>query len=145
MEADSHKAPKRSLTEVLFVVFLRLVAVACLWFALQYWAMLVGYSLGGRARFDLLDLPWKVAGSSLAVIFPVAALGLWMAVSWGPVIWALGAGAQILMYWLWSDIFGYNRLAITMHLLVATVYLVFRLALWLEMRHKGEEIRVDLP
>lgn len=145
MESDSQSAPKRSLTEVLFVVFLRMVAVSCIWFALQYWAMLVGYSLGGRARFDLLNLPWKVAGTSLAVIFPVAALGLWMAVSWGPVIWALGAGAQILMYWVWPDIFGHNALSIAMHALVAAVYLVFRLALWLEMRHKGEEIRVDLP
>jgi hypothetical protein len=145
MEPDSQSAPKRNLTEILFVVFLRMVAISCLWFALQYWAMLVGYSLGGRARFDLLDLPWKVAGSSLAVLFPVAALGLWMAASWGAVIWAIGAGAQVLMYWLWSDIFGHNQLAITMHALVALVYVVFRLALWLEMRHKGEEIRVDLP
>ncbi|GEO84605.1 hypothetical protein GCM10007920_23550 [Ciceribacter naphthalenivorans] len=127
------------------MVFLRLVAVACLWFALQYWAMLVGYSLNGQSRFDLLNLPWQVAAVSLAVLFPVAALGLWMAVSWGPVIWALAAIAQILMYWVWSDIFGLNNLVVTMHAVVALVYMVFRLALWLEMRHKGEEIRVDLP
>ncbi|WP_147179369.1 MULTISPECIES: DUF6163 family protein [Alphaproteobacteria] len=145
MEPDSQNGPRRSLTEILFVVFLRLVAVACLWFALQYWAMLVGYSLNGQSRFDLLNLPWQVAAVSLAVLFPVAALGLWMAVSWGPVIWALAAIAQILMYWVWSDIFGLNNLVVTMHAVVALVYMVFRLALWLEMRHKGEEIRVDLP
>lgn len=145
MEADSPNVPKRSLTETLFMAFLRLVAVSCLWFGLQYWAMLVGYSLGGFGRFDLLNLPWKVAGASLAVVFPVAALGLWMAVSWGPVIWTIAAGGQVLMYGVWTDVFGSNGLTIPMHILVACVYVVFRLALWLEKRHKAQEIRVDLP
>ncbi|MHA7970612.1 DUF6163 family protein [Rhizobium terricola] len=145
MEPDSQSAPKRSLTETLFVIFLRMVAVACLWFALQYWGMLVGYSASGSGRFDLIALPWKVVGTSLAVLFPIAALGLWLCVSWGPVIWALGAGTQVLMYGLWSPTFGHNSLAVTMHAVVAAVYIVFRFALWLEMRHKGEEIRVDLP
>ncbi len=145
MEADSPHVPKRSLTETLFVTFLRLVAVSCLWFGLQYWAMLVGYSFGGSARFDLLNLPWKVAASSLAVVFPVAALGLWLAVSWGPVIWVAAAGAQILMYGVWSSVYGSNNLVVPMHSAVVVVYLAFRAALWLEQRRKAQEIRVDLP
>ena len=68
--------------------------------------MLIGFLLEGRARFDLLRLPWKVAELRLAVVFPVAALGLWLTVSWGPVIWVLAAGAQVLMYTVWPDIFG---------------------------------------
>ena len=48
MVADSAKGPRPSLTETLFALFLRLVAVASLWFALQYWAMLTGFSLDGR-------------------------------------------------------------------------------------------------
>ncbi len=83
MEPDSQPLPKRPLTEILFLVFMRLVAVSCFWFGLQYWAMLTGYSLGGHGRFDMLNLPWRVAGSALAVIFPVAALGLWLGASWG--------------------------------------------------------------
>jgi len=145
MSIDSPNVPKRSLIETLFVVFLRTVAIACLWFGLEYWGMLVGYSLDGLGRFDLLSLPWRVAASSLAVIFPVAALGLWLAVSWGPVMWALGAGTQMLMYGLWPEIFGHNPLVIPMHAMIALVYLLFRTALWLEKRHKAQEIRVDLP
>ena len=106
MEPDSLTVPKRTLTEILYVVFLRLVAVACFWFGLQYWAMLVGYSLKGMARFDLLTLPWKVAASSLAVLFPVASLGLWLTVSWGPVLWAIAAISQVSMYIVWPEIFG---------------------------------------
>jgi Family of unknown function (DUF6163) len=145
MEADSPTKPLRSLTEFIYILFLRIVALACLWFGLQYWGMLVGYSHGGLGRFDLLSLPWRVAAAGLAVVFPVAALGLWLAGSWGPVMWLIAAGGQILMFSVWPDIFGRNMLAIVMHVSVAVLYLSFRLALWLESRHKRETITVDLP
>ncbi len=144
MEPDSPNSPKRSLTETIFVIFLRVVAVACLWFGLQYWSMLVGYSHAGSGRFDLLNLPWRVAAAGLAVVFPVAALGLWLGGSWGPVIWVLAAGGQILMFGVWPEIFGRNPLAIVLHSVVALVYMAFRLALWLESRHKQDSVTVDL-
>ncbi|MCC2609278.1 DUF6163 family protein [Neorhizobium sp. Rsf11] len=145
MEPDSLNVPRRTLTEILYVIFLRMIALICFWFGLQYWAMLVGYSLHGMARFDLLSLPWKVAASSLAVLFPVASLGLWLAVSWGPVLWAIAAVTQVLMYMVWPEIFGYNRLVPLMHGLVAALYIVFRLSLWIEARRKAERVRIDLP
>lgn len=145
MEPDSPTVPRRTLTELLFVFFLRMVAVSCFWFGLQYWAMLVGYSLNGHARFDLLNLPWKVAASSLAVLFPVASLGLWLTVSWGPVLWAIAALCQLLMYQVWPDIFGKNLLVLMFHGIVAVLYVLFRVALWLEERRKAERVRTDLP
>jgi hypothetical protein len=145
MTPDSPTLPKQTLTDILFVLFLRLVAIACLWFGLQYWSMLVGYSLGGQARFDLLNTPWKVATAGLAVVFPVAALGLWLTVSWGPVIWVLAAGGQILMYGLWPQVFGHNSLVMILHGCVAAVYAIFRIVLLLEMRRRRERVMVDLP
>ncbi|RWX75816.1 hypothetical protein EPK99_19230 [Neorhizobium lilium] len=143
MELDSLTAPKRTLTEILFVIFLRLIAIACLWFGLQYWGMLVGYSLNGMARFDLLNLPWKVAASALAVLFPVAALGLWLTVSWGAVLWTIAAATQVLMYLVWPQTYGHNTLVPLLHALVAGLYVIFRLALWLEERRKAERVRID--
>ena len=145
MESDSPTVPKRTLTEILFVVFLRMIAVACLWFGIQYWAMLVGYSLHGMARFDLLAPPWKVAAASLAVLFPVASLGLWLTVSWGAVLWTIAAFSQVLMYLVWPEIFGRNTLVPILHGLVAAIYGVFRLSLWLEERRKAERVRIDSP
>ncbi|KAA3507168.1 hypothetical protein EXN24_06940 [Rhizobium rhizogenes] len=145
MEPDSQPLPKRPLTEILFLVFMRLVAVSCFWFGLQYWAMLTGYSLGGHGRFDMLNLPWRVAGSALAVIFPVAALGLWLGASWGAVMWVLGAGTQIAMYKVWPYIFGANTLVPVMHGLVATIYILFLVAFWLDQRQNEERARIDLP
>ena len=145
MKHDSSAIPKRTLTDILFVVFLRLIAVSCLWFGLQYWSMLVGYSLQGHARFDLLNLPWKVAGAGLAVVFPVAALGLWLTVSWGPVIWLCAAVGQALMYGVWPQVFGANPLVMILHAGVAILYVVFRVLLHLEKRQRREGVRVDLP
>ena len=140
MEPDSPTVPKPTLAQILFVIFMRLVAVTCLWFGLQYWAMLVGYSLGGRGRFDLLSLPWQVAAPSLAVLFPVASLGLWLTVSWGPVLYAIAAIAQFLMFNLWSDVFGTSRFVLLFHALVAALYVLFRVALLLEGRRKAERV-----
>ena len=75
------------------------MAVSCFWFGLNYWAMLIGYSFGGAGRFDLLPLPWRVAATSLAVVYPVAALGLWLLVSWGPVLWVVAAATLLNLYW----------------------------------------------
>jgi len=145
MAHDSSTLPKRTLIDILFVVFLRLIAVSCVWFGLQYWSMLVGYSLQGHARFDLLNLPWRVAGVTLAVVFPVAALGLWLTVSWGPVIWICAAGGQALMYGVWPEVFGSNPLVMILHAMVVVLYLIFRILLYLEKRRRREGVMVDLP
>jgi len=143
MEPDSLNHPKRSLTQLLYVVFLRLVAVSCFWFGLQYWGMITGYSFGGRGRFDLLSFPWRAAASTLAVLFPVASLGLWLAVSWGPVLWALVAGTQLAMYQVWPEIFGNGLLISLMHGLVAALYVLFRVAIYLEARKNAERLTTD--
>ena len=145
METDSNGPPKSTLTEILFVVFLRMVAIACFWFGMQYWAMLVGYAGGGVARFDLLPAAWRAAGVSLAVVFPVAALGLWLAVSWGPVIWACAALGQVLMYTVWKDVYGDNILVPAMHAFILVVYTLFRIALFLERREKVVRVSSGLP
>ncbi|QLF71379.1 hypothetical protein FE840_011140 [Peteryoungia desertarenae] len=145
MELDSTQTPKRSLTEITYVIFLRMVAIACLWFGLQYWGMLVGLTHSGYARFDLLSLPWRTASSTLAVVFPVAALGLWLGGSWGPVIWLIAATGQALMFGVWSNIFGTNAIVLILHASVALVFIAFRLALWFEKRQARGEITVDSP
>lgn len=144
MKDDSVHTPKPSLTDILFVAFLRLVAIVALLLGLQYWGLLVGVTDGGGGRFDLLNVPWRVAATALAVIFPVAGIGLWMTVSWGPVIWCIGALVQVAMYGIWSHIFGQNLLIIVAHAVLALGYIAFRLVLLWQWR-QAQEIRFDLP
>lgn len=127
------------------MLFLRLVAIACLWFALQYWAMLTGFSFGGRGRFDLLPPTWKAAYTALAVLFPVAAVGLWLLVSWGPVIWLIAAATEIAMHEAYPSVFGVNRLVVAMHIAVAVVFVLFRIAIFLQRRRQARTVRTDSP
>ncbi|WP_370340460.1 DUF6163 family protein [Shinella oryzae] len=145
MLADSAKGLRPSLTETLFVLFLRLVAVTSLWFALQYWAMLTGLSLGGAGRFDLLPTAWKAAATALAVLFPVAAVGLWLLVSWGPVIWLIAAATEIAMHEVFPSVFGINRLLVFAHVAVAATFLIFHAALFLQRRRQARTVRTDSP
>lgn len=145
MIVDSAKGPRPSLTETLFVLFLRLVAVTSLWFALQYWAMLTGFSLGGAGRFDLLPPAWKAASTALAVLFPVAAVGLWLLVSWGPVIWFIAAATEIAMHEVFPSIFGINQLLVFAHVAVVLTFLFFNAALFLQRRRQARTVRSDLP
>ncbi len=145
MEPDSLTPPKPSLTALLLVIFLRLVAVVCLFFGIQYWAMLTGFLLEGRARFDLLALPWRVAGSGLAVLYPVAALGLWLTVSWGPVIWVIVAGAQVAMYTVWPQIFGFHLPVVILNGAIALVFATLRITLLLQRRKAMRTVMIHSP
>ena len=145
MVADSAKAPRPSLTETLFVLFLRLVAICSLWFALQYWAMLTGFSFNGQGRFDLLPPAWKAASTALAVLFPVAAVGLWLLVSWGPVIWLIAAATEIAMHEVYPSIFGINRLLVITHFAIAVLFVLFRIVLFVQRRRQARTVRTDSP
>ena len=107
--------------------------------------MLTGLSFGGKGRFDLLPPAWKAASTALAVLFPVAAVGLWLLVSWGPVIWLLAAATEIAMHEVYPSIFGINRLLVFMHLAVAVVFVLFRIALFIQRRRQARTVRTDSP
>ena len=49
------------------------------------------------------------------------------------------------MYGFLPEIFGPNRLIIILHVLVAVIYCIFRLVLWLEKRRQRRQVSVDLP
>ena len=57
----------------------------------------------------------------------------------------MGAGTQIAMYKVWPHIFGANTLVPVMHGLVATIYILFLVAFWLDQRQNEERARIDLP
>lgn len=129
--------------EASFRLFLRLVALSCLLAGLQYWGRLIGYSEGGAFRFDLIPSYWQLASASLAVLLPVAAVGLWMQVSWGPVLWVVAAGAEFIMHKglpLW---FGERPMLILAHAVVVSVYIGFRAALFVKRRHDARQVTID--
>ncbi|TIW00466.1 MAG: hypothetical protein E5V74_15345, partial [Mesorhizobium sp.] len=64
----------------------------------------------------------------------VAAAGLWMLASWGPVIWFICAATETVMYAGFPDLFGHRLLIVISHASVALLYIVFRVVIWLQKR-----------
>ncbi|WP_377288156.1 DUF6163 family protein [Rhizobium sp. SG2393] len=145
MFPDSAQVPKPSLLDILFGIFLRIVSLSAFWYGLCYWAMLIGYSFNGEGRFDLLPVPWRAAAAALAVVFPVAAVGLWLLVSWGPVIWLLGAAIELTMFEFYPAVFGTRPVLLAAHAMIVATFLAFQAVFAWERYKKAKAARVHSP
>ncbi|MBX3575601.1 MAG: hypothetical protein KF723_00220 [Rhizobiaceae bacterium] len=123
-----------SFAEVLFFWLQRVAAVYCLAFGVLYWIRLIGVYEGPLWRFDLMPVHWQVTAVTLAAIFPVASIGLWMLTSWGPVMWFICAAIEIVMYAGFPDLFGENWLIVGAHAAVALLYAILRVVIYFEKR-----------
>jgi hypothetical protein len=133
-DATEKPVLRPSATDVAFCWFHRFVAGYCLLFGVLYWIRLIGLYDGVLWRFDLMPVHWQIASISLAVLFPFAAIGLWMMASWGPVIWFLCAAAEVIMYAGFPGLFGQRQLVVISHAVVALLYATFRLVLFVQKR-----------
>jgi Family of unknown function (DUF6163) len=136
MNDDQLTKPEETLVYITYVWFHRIIAAYCLAFGLLYWVRLIGIYDGPLWRFDLMPAHWQFAAASLAVLFPVAAIGMWMMVSWGPVIWAAAAAGEFIMHLGFPHLFGERMLTLAAHLLVALLFTAFWLAMRLQKRRK---------
>ncbi|WP_422373418.1 DUF6163 family protein [Hoeflea sp.] len=144
LELGTTPDPGEGKLETGFRFFVRLVALSCLVAGLQYWARLIGFSDGGLSRFDLVPSYWQFASASLAVLLPVAGVGLWMQVSWGPVVWVVSAGAEIAMHAGLPQFFGERPLLVIAHAVVFAVYLGFRIMMFVKWRQESlKQVRSD--
>ena len=121
--------PRETAVELAFAWFQRVIACYCLMFGILYWIRLIGLYDGTLWRFDLMPVHWQVAGVILAVFLPFAASGLWMLASWGPVIWFICAVTESVMYLGFPDLFGHRPITPLTHLLVAMLYVAFRVVI----------------
>jgi hypothetical protein len=81
------RAPRPRWMRVL-VVFLRLLAAVWLVRGLFAWALILGLS-GAEGAFEAMDLPLQVSAVAFAVLYCLAAVGLWLPSSWGAVLWLI--------------------------------------------------------
>jgi hypothetical protein len=140
-EGPTHLPFDPTIAQLGFVWFLRLVAIYCLVAGVGYWAQISGYYEGMLWRFDLMPWQWKVASVSLAVLYPVASTGLWMMVSWGPIIWFVAALGETLMFTTFSRYFFYKPQVAVIHGSVAILYIAFRILLFVQKRRQAKPRR----
>jgi len=134
MMAGEQRILRPTTAETIFAWFLRVVAVYCLFFGVLYWIRLIGFYPGTLWRFDLMPVDWRVAATTLAVLFPFAAIGLWMLASWGPVIWFFCAVIESAMYAGFPALFGQRYPIVAAHGIVALIYIVLRLVIYFQSR-----------
>ena len=108
--------------------YLRIVAIVLIWFALRYWAMIVGMEGTPFGGFDRMPEYWRATSAGLSVLLPVAAVGLWGRFPWGVFIWLLAIACEVAMYSLFSGLFGRNDQVLVFHAATFLAYLMVRLA-----------------
>lgn len=123
------RLPHISATELGYDWLCRALALTCMAIGLAYWVRLIGIYDGALWRFDLMPLHWQVACTVLSVLFPIAATGLWMTVSWGPVIWVIAAVGEIVMYAGFPELFGARPALVAFHIAALAVFAVWRVLL----------------
>lgn len=144
---EFHTGPQTEtgLLDSLHTLFLRMVSLGALVSAIYYWGRLIGYLGDGDFRFDTLPIHWQLASACLAVLFPVAALGVWLEAAWGGVIWCMAALGEIAMYRFFPELFGVQPMIIALYAAVAVVWVCFRMAFYLRKRDRARQVTAGLP
>jgi uncharacterized membrane protein (DUF2068 family) len=106
---------KRYLT--LLGIYSRALSIVLMLFGLRQWAVIVGISASPGGIFEMMTPAWQVATMYLAVIDLVAAVGLWMRVAWGNVLWVCAAISEIVFHTFFMNTFGTDYLVVGFHLL----------------------------
>ncbi|OQW54564.1 DUF6163 family protein [Candidatus Raskinella chloraquaticus] len=101
--------------------FLRLLALLYLLWGAANWAAIIG--VPGTADFLQSSLPRQVLIGYLAVMMPIAAVGLWVTSSWGTVIWLVVALSEVVANTLFADIFGWAFDLVAFHIVTMAIYL----------------------
>ncbi|WP_175869422.1 DUF6163 family protein [Bartonella gabonensis] len=81
---------------LIYNCYLRFLALICLSLSIFYWIRLVGVFPGILWRFDLMPWQWQFASAILAILYPIALIGLWMYSLWGIILWCSAALIEII-------------------------------------------------
>lgn len=104
--------------------FQRLMSILLLCIGVFYWAIIIGVMPGGSGPFIDMTVAGKVAIVHIAVANLVAAVGLWMRVAWGTVIWIYAALSAVVMHAVYASVFGGNFLLVLFQVLALLIFVV---------------------
>lgn len=106
------------------IFYLRCMAVLLIGGGIIHWGRIVGVTPWRGVMFWDMVPEWQAAIVFFAVLDLVAAIGLWLAVSWGTVMWLFRTFSQIVMHTLFSDIYGRRPYEIAFYILTIAIYLI---------------------
>lgn len=105
-------------------VYVRLLAIFMLVAGLSYWSAIIGIRNVDGVAF--LDLGLQMQGTIVffGILDLVTAIGLWLLSSWGTVLWLFRSLAQVVMYSLFSSIFGRSPFEVVFYISAIALYLI---------------------
>ncbi len=127
MDAQKNTRTGVEIVDLLTMLFLRMIALFFVIFAIQYWLRIIGFYEGELFRFDTMPNYWRIAVAVLAVLYPVTGLGLWGLFSWGIVVWVTTLAIEVIMYAAFAHLFGGAQMLVVFHISGILLYLALRL------------------
>ncbi len=116
-------------------IYLRGIAALLMVLGLRHWLYIAGIFDEPGWTFESMTTEWQFVTIHLAVVDLVAAVGLWMRVSWGNVLWIYAAVFEIAIHTAFAETFGLDPIIIGFH--VASLA-VFALLLLMERRREAQ-------
>jgi hypothetical protein len=107
--------PVRGRHEVALDYYAMALAVVMMLLGLKQWAIILGVLPGVEGTFEAMSAAWKLATMHLAVVDLVAAVGLWLRVAWGKVIWVFAAVSEIAFHTVFISTLGADFLVVAFH------------------------------
>jgi hypothetical protein len=99
---------------------------------LSHWATLFGAGNGAGSYFQELPIDAQAATVFFAVIDLVAGVSLWLASTWGAILWLVAAGMQVLANMIVLELTGFQVLFTLIQLLLVAGYVIIRFQVHLE-------------
>ena len=97
-------------------VYGRLLSIVLMAFGLRQWAVIVGLADSPGGTFETMSAAWQFLTMYLSIVDLVAAVGLWMRVAWGKVIWICAALSEVAFHTIFIDSFGSDYAVVLFHL-----------------------------
>jgi hypothetical protein len=113
VEAEAVERPSRY--PLILDIFARLLSVAMMLLGLRQWAIILGVMASAGGPFEQMTVGWQVMTMHFAVVDLVAAVGLWMRVAWGDVVWLYAALSEIVIHTVFAETFGIDAGLIAFH------------------------------
>ena len=110
--------------EALLGYYMSALSVVMMLFGLGQWAIIIGIIPGAGGTFEAMTVEWKILTMHMAVVDLIAAVGLWMRVPWGAVVWIYAAVSEIVFHTLFIGKFGADWPKVGFHLLALLVFVV---------------------
>jgi hypothetical protein len=120
----ANAAPPRTRAQLLLDQYVIALSIVTMIFGLRYWAVILGAVSGGGGAFDQMSMAWGAVTIHMAVVDPVASVGLWLRVAGGKVLWIYSALFEIALHTVFIGTFGANLPLIGFHFFTLAIFVV---------------------